>query len=73
MKRPSVSQSASLARTLFSQGLTFHQGGKLIEARASYRRILKLIPNQPDALHMLGVAEFQEKILAKLYGSSVKQ
>lgn len=61
MKRPSVSQSASLARTLFSQGLTFHQGGKLIEARASYRRILKLIPNQPDALHMLGVAEFQEK------------
>lgn len=50
-----------MARTLFSQGLAFHQGGKLTEARASYRRILKLIPNQPDALHMLGVAEFQEK------------
>ena len=50
-----------MAHTLFSQGLAFHQGGKLPEARASYRRILKLIPNQPDALHMLGVAEFQEK------------
>lgn len=61
MKRSSVSQSASLARTLFSQGLAFHQGGKLPEARASYRRILNLIPNQADALHMLGVSEFQEK------------
>jgi tetratricopeptide (TPR) repeat protein len=61
MKRSTAPQSASMARTLFSQGLAFHQGGKLTEARASYRRILKLIPNQPDALHMLGVAEFQEK------------
>jgi tetratricopeptide (TPR) repeat protein len=61
MKRYSASQSASMARTLFSQGLAFHQEGNLPEARASYRRILKLIPNQPDALHMLGVAEFQEK------------
>jgi Flp pilus assembly protein TadD len=50
-----------MARALFSKGLAFHQDGKLSEARASYRRILKLIPNQPDALHMLGVAEFQEK------------
>ena len=61
MKRPSASQNASGARALFSQGLEFHQEGKLPEARARYRQILKLIPDQPDALHMLGVIEFQEK------------
>ncbi len=61
MKQPSASQNASGARLLFSQGLEFHQEGKLPEARARYRQILKLIPDQPDALHMLGVIEFQEK------------
>lgn len=61
MRRSSASFSASIARTLFSQGLAFQQEGKLHEARVTYRRILSLMPNQPDALHMLGVAEFQEK------------
>ena len=68
MRRSSESHSASVARTLFSQGLAFHQRGKLPEARASYRKILKLIPNQPDALHMMGVAEYQEKN----FGEAVK-
>lgn len=61
MKQSQTKKNATLARTLFGQGIGFHKEGKLTEAKASYNRILKLIPDQPDALHMLGIAEFQEK------------
>lgn len=38
------------------RGLTAHQAGRLTEARIAYLEALKLAPQNPDALHLLGVA-----------------
>lgn len=43
-----ISQALSIA-------LQYHQGGQLQEAEMVYRQILQADPNQPDALHLLGV------------------
>jgi protein O-GlcNAc transferase len=40
--------------------LAHHQAGDLVEAAALYRRVLSANPRQKDALHLLGVLEFQE-------------
>ena len=61
MKQAGKAGTTTQAKALFSKGLSHHQAGKLSEARAAYRQLLKLFPDQADALHMLGVAEFQEK------------
>ncbi|MCW2243917.1 tetratricopeptide repeat protein [Azospirillum canadense] len=37
-----------------------HQAGRLDEARPLYLSILRAIPGQPDALHLLGVLESQQ-------------
>lgn len=36
-----------------------HQNGRLAQAEQGYRRVLALAPNQPDALHLLGVIALQ--------------
>jgi predicted TPR repeat methyltransferase len=41
------------------QAIEHQQRGKLIEARAIYRRILATVPKQADALHFLGLIEHQ--------------
>lgn len=61
MKQQIASKNASTARLLFSKALSLHQAGNIDEAKKGYSKILKLIPLQPDALHMLGVTEFQQK------------
>ena len=61
MNQAGKAGTTAQAKALFSKGLSHHQAGKLPEARAAYRELLKLFPDQADALHMLGVAEFQEK------------
>ena len=38
-----------------------HHAGRLAEAEGAYRRILLANPNQPDALHRLGVLLCQRK------------
>jgi len=65
MKQNTVSKNAAAARALFSTALSLHQAGNINEAKNNYKKILKLIPAQPDALHMLGVTEFQEKRFQK--------
>ncbi|HEX8523770.1 MAG TPA: tetratricopeptide repeat protein [Tepidisphaeraceae bacterium] len=40
-------------------GVQHHQQGRLAEAEAIYRQVLAQEPDQPDALHLLGVALFQ--------------
>lgn len=61
MKQAGKVGTTAQVKALFSKGLSHHKAGKLPEARATYRQLLKLLPEQADALHMLGVAEFQEK------------
>lgn len=38
---------------------SFHKNGQLAQAMAIYKKILRLIPTQPDALHYLGLAYYQ--------------
>jgi tetratricopeptide (TPR) repeat protein len=59
LKRPTVKINQK-AKGLFNQAMTLHQQNSLIEAKPLYQQVLKLLPNQPDALHMLGVIAFQE-------------
>jgi protein O-GlcNAc transferase len=42
-------------RTNLGQALAHHDAGRLREAEAMYREILRLHPGQPDALNLLGV------------------
>jgi predicted O-linked N-acetylglucosamine transferase (SPINDLY family) len=44
----------------YDQAVKFHQAGRLKEAEPLYRQILEKVPNQPDALHMLGVLSHQQ-------------
>jgi protein O-GlcNAc transferase len=44
---------------LFKAALASHQAGRLDEAKAGYREILKLNPKNPDALHHLGIVFLQ--------------
>ncbi len=50
----------SLIDPKLSEGLRFHQTGKLNEAEAAYRSVLSKNPGDPDALHLLGVLTAQE-------------
>lgn len=45
----------------FNHALTMHQNGQLAEARHYYLRVLEHDPSHPDALHLLGLIEFQER------------
>jgi len=44
---------------VLEEALSLHRKGKLAEAAVLYRRILARNPNDADALHLLGVIEFQ--------------
>lgn len=46
--------------TDLDQAISLHQAGRITEAEAIYRQILRRQPNQPDALHLLGVAAHQQ-------------
>lgn len=48
------------AKRFFMEGRDLHKAGEFAKAEASYKNVLKIIPTQPDALHMLGVAAFQQ-------------
>ncbi|WP_424631044.1 tetratricopeptide repeat protein [Bradyrhizobium sp. SYSU BS000235] len=47
------------AQEKFRQGLTAHQQGRLREAEALYKQVLKSEPNHFDALHLAGVIALQ--------------
>ncbi|MGA7180653.1 MAG: tetratricopeptide repeat protein [Thiobacillaceae bacterium] len=47
----------------FNVAFRYHQGGALDAAAAAYQKVLSAIPNHFDALHMLGVIEFNRRNL----------
>jgi predicted O-linked N-acetylglucosamine transferase (SPINDLY family) len=58
---PSPAQQARAADARFKlrEAIALHQQGRIAEAESRYREVLQQIPDQPDALHFLGVVEMQ--------------
>lgn len=41
------------------RALTYHQSGRIPQAEAIYHQILRVVPNHPDTLHLLGAIALQ--------------
>ena len=52
-------QSGTATRNLLRRAHAAHQEGKLSEAESGYRSVLRIRPEDPDALHFLGMLHFQ--------------
>ena len=48
----------AIAQTL-SAGAEAHHAGRIGEAKSLYEKILAIVPNHSDALHLLGILKFQ--------------
>ncbi len=48
-------------RRLLDHGVELHQRGDLTGARAAYHKLLKHIPNEPNALNLLGAIAFAQR------------
>jgi protein O-GlcNAc transferase len=57
-KDPGQVTPDTLAAT-FQAATQWHQSGELQQAEAAYRQVLSLQPDQPDALHLLGILYYQ--------------
>src|SRR6059058_4485596 len=42
-----------------TRGMAHHQAGQLDLAATCYHEVLRLVPQQPDAVHLLGMVAFQ--------------
>jgi protein O-GlcNAc transferase len=56
--RRAAPAAASLDMRL-REGVRHHRDGRLSEAAASYREVLRGVPGHPDALHLLGLVAYQ--------------
>jgi predicted O-linked N-acetylglucosamine transferase (SPINDLY family) len=52
-------KSATRTQAALEQGLALHHAGRLNEARACYQKALRWQPQNPDALHLLGLIALQ--------------
>lgn len=52
-------EATAALRTRIQEALTLHQQGDLAGAQRGYNDILTQWPEQPDALHMLGIVYMQ--------------
>lgn len=52
-------QAGFATRNLLRKAHTAHQGGRLTETESGYRSVLRIRPDDPDALHFLGMLHFQ--------------
>jgi len=49
-----------MIRDTLANAVAHHQAGRLEQASRLYREILRIAPNQPDALHLLGLVAHQQ-------------
>ncbi len=54
-----MSESSQSDQAQLAQAIEFHQSGNPTAAEQNYRAVLEADPQQPDALHFLGVLQFQ--------------
>ncbi len=47
-------------RDLLQRAVALHREGRLADAEPLYRQVLDVDPEQPDALHLLGLVELQK-------------
>ena len=45
---------------VLQMGLTHQRAGRVSDAMILYQKILKMIPNQPEALHLMGLCHHQK-------------
>ncbi|MEO5375512.1 MAG: tetratricopeptide repeat protein [Alphaproteobacteria bacterium] len=60
---------------MLAQAVRLHRGGRLEAAEAAYRRILETVPDEPDALQLLGAiarARGENDVAARLIGQAVQ-
>ena len=60
------------ANELVARGADRHRAGRMAEAESHYRRALRLDPNHPDALNLLGVALRARGVLAEALTHSAR-
>lgn len=64
---------SSVAEAL-AHALEYHKRGRLADAEAGYREVLQRVPDQPDALHRLGVIAHQigrDDVALQLIGRAI--
>ena len=60
---------------LLTAGLEHHQAGRLVEAEAHYQRILDVVPDHADVLHLLGGLAYQvgrHEVAIELIGRAIE-
>ena len=55
-----MNTEAQHVEQMFKSAVAMHQQGQLEEAKLAYQKLLKLFPNQPATLHLLGVIAGQQ-------------
>jgi protein O-GlcNAc transferase len=85
MKKKGRRQKAPSGRERLNTGtelqkaIQYHESGQLQQAESRYKKILRTDPNQPDALHLLGVMAYQNgnhgeavRLIKKAIGNNPK-
>lgn len=60
MKMPDRGRPSPAAAALINGALAHLQAGRLAEAETALRQVLAVTPDDPDAVHLLGVAALQQ-------------
>ena len=73
MTKGAVPDRAEVA-AIIEEGIAHHRAGRLTDAEAAYQRVISAHPDEPDALHLLGVIAYQTRdydIAADLVGKAI--
>lgn len=65
MKKPDRGRPSQPGAALINAALQHLQSGRLAEAETALRQVLSVTPDDPDAVHLLGLAALQQRKLAE--------